>query len=217
MLGDYSGYIQIDGYAGYNVLFGDNSPRKRVGCLAHVVRKFKDFLKTLPNSQKKIHNARKVQELIDELYEIEKPIRSLPPDKRLQLRTESDAAEIFEKLQDFVTLEKENVAASPYLDALKYASNELPYIHRYLESGHVEIDNNYTEQSFRKLALGRRNWLFICAEKGAQASANIYSVLSTAKANGIEPYGFLHNIIERLPYCEKLEDYEALLPSKSQV
>jgi len=214
LLGDYSGYIQIDGYAGYNILFGDKSPRKRVGCLAHVLRKFKDFLKTLPKSLKKTHSARKIQIMIDDLYVIETPIRHLSAEKRLKIRKNSDAAKILDDIQDFIAVEVQSVAASPYLDALKYASNELPYIARYLENGHVEIDNNWTENSFRKLALGRRNWLFICAEKGAQASANIYSVLSTAKANGLEPYDFLLKIINQLPFCEKLEDYEALLPSK---
>ena len=77
----------------------------------------------------------------------------------------------------------------------------------------IEIDNNFAENAIRPFALGRRNWLFICSERGAQASANIYSILTTAKANGIEPYAYLERIISELPKCKTVDDYEALLPA----
>ena len=212
LLGDYSGYIQIDGYAGYNTLFGENSPRKRVGCLAHVYRKFKDYLKVIPKKERTNHEAKIIVEKIKALYEIEKPLRGLPAEQRHEQRNKSNAKKTINDLLDLIALEKQSVSSSsPYYKALNYALNELPHIKRYLEDGHIEIDNNLTENSFRKLALGKKNWMFICAERGAQASANIYSVLSTAKANGVEPYSFLLKVIKELPSCQKLEDYEELL------
>jgi transposase len=124
LLGTYEGFVQIDAYAGYDLLFGETSPR------------------------------------------------------------------------------------------IRYADDELPHIRHYLKHGAIELDNNLAENSFRPFALGRRNWMFICTEDGAQASANIYSLLITAKANGIEPVGYLPHVIERLPYYKTVEDFEALLPTQ---
>ena len=114
----------------------------------------------------------------------------------------------------FVADERLAVASSsPYYAALRYADDELPHIRNYLRHGAIELDNNLAENCFRPFALGRRNWLFMCTEDGAQASANIYSLLITAKANGLEPRSYLAQVIERLPFCETVADFEALLPS----
>lgn len=213
ILGDYRGFVQIDGYAGYNILFGEDRPRIRVGCMAHVMRKFKDLLKTLNKEQRAEHSAVKAVKMIKQLYQIEEACRSFQAEDRLKYRQENKAERIFRELQQFVTDEKQAVSkSSPYYSVLKYADNELPHIQHYLKHGFLEIDNNLAENAIRPFALGRRNWLFIIGEKGAKASANIYSLLMTAKANNIEPIEYLTNIIRNLPYCETLEDYESLLP-----
>jgi transposase len=214
LLGTYEGYIQIDGYAGYNVLFGEQSPRHRVGCMAHVVRKFKDLLKSLKKEERQGHGAVKAVALIDQLYKIEEGCRRLTPEARKTHRSQQNAETIFEELQQYVADERQAVSkSSPYYAPLRYADDELPYIKHYLSHGFIEIDNNLAENAIRPFALGRRNWLFIVSEKGAQASANIYSILITAKANGIEPVSYLTTIIRKLPLCKTVEDFEALLPS----
>ncbi len=82
----------------------------------------------------------------------------------------------------------------------------------YLEDGRLSIDNNATENAIRPFVLGRKNWLFSATPEGAEASATLFSLLETAKANGHEPYSYIRFIFEKLPYAETLEEYEALLP-----
>lgn len=214
LLGSYSGYVQIDGYGGYDILFDDKSPRTRVGCMAHVVRKFKDLLASIEKDLRAAHPAVTIVKMVKALYDIEDVCRPFLPEARLAYRLEQEAVKKFDDLAQLVADEKQAVAnSSPYYAALRYADDELPHIRHYLKHGAIEIDNNLTENAIRPFALGRRNWLFMCTEDGAEASANIYSLLITAKANGIEPVSYLTRVIERLPYCVTADDFEALLPA----
>ncbi len=152
--------------------------------------------------------------MIKELYDIEDICRPFTIDARKIYRLEQGAEMLLERLSQFVAEEKADVSSSsPYYVALHYADHELPQIRHYLKHGAIELDNNLAENCFRPFALGRRNWLFICTEDGAEASANIYSLLMTAKANGLEPHRYLTRVIERLPYCQTVDDFEALLPA----
>jgi transposase len=215
LLGSYVGYIQIDAYAGYDLLFGDTSPRTRVGCMAHVYRKFRDFLASLSTKEHRLgHPARKIMKLIEKLYDIEEICRPFTPEARRTYRLDQDAEKIFDNLALLIADERQSVAnSSPYYAALRYANDELPHIRHYLKHGSVELDNNLAENAIRPFALGRRNWLFMCTEDGAEASANIYSLLISAKANGLEPVSYLTRVIEQLPHCVTTEDFEALLPA----
>lgn len=214
LLGAYSGFVQIDGYQGYDVLFDDISPRTRVGCMAHVVRKFKDVLAATDKDLRPAHPAVKIVKMIKAIYDIEDVCRPFAPEGRKTYRLEQGAEKLLDDLARFVADEKLAVAtSSPYYAALRYADEELPHIRHYLKHGAIELDNNLTENAIRPFALGRRNWMFMCTEDGAQASANIYSLLVTAKANGIEPLTYLTRVIERLPYCETIDDFEELLPA----
>ncbi len=214
LLGSYEGFVQIDGFASYDLLFGDTSPRTRVGCMAHVVRKFKDVIATTAKDQRAAHPAAKIVKMVKALYEIEDVCRPFAPETRLAYRLEQGAEHLFDDLAQLVADERQAVASSsPYFAALRYADEELPHIRNYLEHGAIELDNNLAENSFRPFALGRKNWLFMCTEAGAQASANIYSLLLTAKANGVEPVSYLTRVIERLPDCVTADDFEALLPA----
>ena len=214
LIKDYQGYVQVDGYAGYDVLFKWGSRRIRIGCLAHCLRKFKDLLASITKEKRAQHPANEIVALMKELYKIEHSCRGLTYEERFEKRKASNAEKIFDQLEDLVAKEMMNLSSkSPYYRALRYSSDELPLIRKYLHHGMIEIDNNFTENAIRPFALGRRNWLFICSERGAQASANIYSLLVTAKANNIDPSLYLQKVIERLPYCNETEDYAALLPS----
>lgn len=216
LLKDYEGYVQVDGYAGYNILFGEDSPRKRVGCAAHCLRKFKDYRRSLEKEHRPRHSVNKITALFDKLYDIEEDFRekNLTPEQRFDARRQSEAESIIDDLLEMIEQELEDLSTeSPYYEALHYSQNELPLVKRYLENGAIEIDNNFAENAIRPFALGRRNWLFICSEQGAQASANIYSLLISAKANGLNPYDYMKKVIEKLPHCETADDYAELLPT----
>ena len=98
--------------------------------------------------------------------------------------------------------------------ALNYLHNEWDKLVRYLEDGRLEIDNNGAENAIRPFVLGRKNWLFSDSVKGVKASANLYSLIETAKANGLEPYAYLRHLFTELPKAQTVEAIEALLPGK---
>jgi hypothetical protein len=91
------------------------------------------------------------------------------------------------------------------------ASNWIKLV-RYTEAGYLPIDNNAAERAIRPFVIGRKNLLFSDTPKGAMASAQLYSLVETAKANGQEPYAWLRHVLERLPQATSLNDFEALLP-----
>ena len=96
--------------------------------------------------------------------------------------------------------------------AVTYLANNWEKLKRYVEEGYLPIDNNAAERAIRPFVIGRKNWLFSDTPKGAKASAQLYSLVETAKANGHEPYAWLRHALERLPMATSVEDYEALLP-----
>ena len=104
--------------------------------------------------------------------------------------------------------------------ALNYLHSEWSKLIRYLDDGRLEIDNNGAENAIRPFVLVRKNWLFSASVKGVKASANQYSLIETAKANGLEPYAYLRNLFTELPKAETVEAIETLLPgnlSKDQI
>ena len=96
--------------------------------------------------------------------------------------------------------------------AVLYTLKQWDRLVGYLEDGRLSPDNNFAENSIRPFVVGRKNWLFSGTPEGAGASALLYSLIETAKANGLEPYGYLRHIFEKPPLARTLEDYEALLP-----
>ena len=96
--------------------------------------------------------------------------------------------------------------------ALNYLHNEWDKLVRYLDDGRLEIDNNAAENAIRPFVLGRKNWLFSASVKGVKASANLYSLIETAKANGLEPYAYLRHVFTELPKATTVEAIEALVP-----
>jgi len=96
--------------------------------------------------------------------------------------------------------------------ALHYLHREWGKLIRYLDDGRIEIDNNGAENAIRPFVVGRKNWLFSASVKGVKASANLYSLIETAKANGLEPYAYLRYLFTALPKAETVEVIETLLP-----
>jgi transposase len=90
--------------------------------------------------------------------------------------------------------------------------HQWPHLTRYVEDGRYPIDNNAAENAIRPFVVGRKHWLFSASQAGATASANLYSLIETAKANGIEPYAYLRRVFTDLPNAQSVEQIEALLP-----
>lgn len=213
LLGDYSGYLQTDGLRSYDNLIATTT-NKRLGCMAHVRRKFVEVLKSISKSSRSEHPAANIVKLISTLYKVEEKARetSLFGVARVELR-QKESKIIFEQLENLVATQLlETGTKSPYGLGLKYASVELPKIKLYLANGECEIDNNLIENLIRPFALGRKNWLFSENIEGAESSAALYTLLQTAKLNDKPVVDYLEDVFEKLPTCQTLSDYEELLP-----
>lgn len=156
--------------------------------------------------------AKEAIERIGGLYQIEGHIRGSSPDKRLAAR-QRYAVPLLKSLhtwmiESLAQIEKKSALA----EAFRYSLNRWDALCRYTEDGRLEIDNSIAERSIRGIVVGRKGWLFSDTVKGAIASANLFSLVETAKANGLEPHAYLCHVFERLPHAKGLEDFEALLP-----
>ena len=210
-LKDYKGYLQCDGYPAYDEQ-GKCSDReiRLAGCWAHVRRKYFDVIKAAGNSR----IARKALKRINLLYRIEKKarLRNLSPDEIKALR-QKKSKKIVENFKKWVDKYAPEVPPTSTLGkAITYTQNEWPKLTVFLEDGRIPIDNNLVENAIRPFVIGRKNWLFSGSPRGADASAGLYSIIETAKANGLEPFWFLLHLFENLPKAETPADYAALLP-----
>ncbi len=209
----YSGYIQTDGYSGYNAL-GGRSGIVHVGCFAHVRRKFVEVVKARARAGKKKGYADKALEYIQQLYAIEKDadIGGLTSEGRYSLRQEKAVPVLKQFKQWLSDLSPKTPPQGLLGKAVSYALNQWERLESYTLDGLLRPDNNLAENAIRPFVVGRKNWLFSAAPRGAEASATIYSLIETAKANAIEPYRYLRYMFERLPLAESEADYKALLP-----
>jgi transposase len=218
LLAGFTGYLQTDGYDGYNAVVAVNG-LVHVGCMAHARRKFDEAVKAQGKKQS-ASNAHRGLALIRKLYRVEKQARKLTPEARHDHR-QRHARPILDELRSWLDESLPQVPpTSATGKALNYLHNEWDKLIRYLDDGRLEIDNNGAENAIRPFVLGRKNWLFSASVKGVQASANLYSLIETAKANGLEPYAYLRHLFTELPKAETVEAIEALLPgniSKDQI
>ncbi len=212
LLEGFAGYLQADGYSGYNGVVAEGG-LVQVGCMAHARRKFSEAVKGQGKNprQGKAHQG---LAWIQKLYRIEKQARTqqLSPPARKAHR-EQHAAPVLAKMRSWLDASIPNVPPGTLTGkALNYLHNEWPKLIRYLEDGRLEIDNNLAENAIRPFVIGRKNWLFSDSVQGVKASANLYSLVESAKANGLEPYQYLREVFTALPQAEKVEDIENLLP-----
>lgn len=212
----YHGVVQTDGYAGYGFL-DTTDGIEPMGCWAHVRRKFHDVIKALGTSQKgerKQGHADQALKYIRELYGIEKNAKeqNLTGAELISVRREK-AKPILDEFETWLTHRKEDVPPKSLLGkAVIYASNQWKRLGTYIEHANVTLDNNMAENTIRPFVIGRKNWLFNASPKGAAASAAMYSLIETAKANGLEPYWYFRYVLEKLPDAMTEADYLALLP-----
>ena len=210
LLADYRGYLQTDGYEGYNAVVADNAI-VRVGCMAHARRRFVDAVKA-QGKGKKTGIAPHALALIRKLYRIEKQARGFAPEERKKHR-DTYARPVLEKLREWLDIHLPQVPPKTATgEALSYLDAQWDKLIRYLDDGRLEIDNNLTENAIRPFVVGRKNFLFSQSVRGVTASASLYSLIETAKANGLEPYAYLREVFTRLPAAATVDDIEALLP-----
>lgn len=210
-LQDYRGFVQTDGYDGYEEL-GRQPGIIHAGCWAHVRRKFFEAKVV----SKQTGSADEALVLIDKLFDLERELRAqdLAPQEFLQCRREQ-AEPHLQKLQSWLENRQPQVPPSTLLGkAIGYALAQWPKLIRYLESSWLRPDNNACERAIRPFVIGRNNWVMSGSPAGATASAAWYSLIETSKLNGVEPYLYLRCILSRLPDSEVPEDFILLLPWK---
>ena len=214
LLGDYAGYLQVDGYEGYNKVIANNGITP-LGCMAHVRRKFDEALKAQGKSKnRKGSLAQQAMLRIRLLYKIEKETKDLNDEQRRALR-QSKAVPVLDGLREWLDQHLPVVVKQSALGkAMYYMDKQWPRLTVYAQDGRLKIDNNLCENAIRPFVIGRKNSLFSDTVSGAKASANLYSLIETAKANGLEPYAYLKKVFTELPKATCVEDIEALLPFK---
>jgi transposase len=214
LLEDYKGFLQSDDYAGYNAV-AKRDGMIHVGCLDHARRRFIKAVQAqhaIAGHEKGL--APQALLIIRKLYAIEKLARdaNMTPDQRHRLRAEK-AKPVWDELRVWLD---SNLGAVPPQSltgkAISYLASDWPRLIRYLDDGRIEISNVLCENAIRPFVIGRKNWLFSDTPEGAHASAKLYSIIETAKANGLEPFAYLRLIFAGLPQATTLADIEALLP-----
>jgi transposase len=220
LLGDFNGFLHTDGFEGYGAVCRNNGITQ-IGCWAHVRRKYDEALKAAginprkppagappPKARRPLQALRFMQRL----FAIEHRIREAEPEERWRVR-QSKSAPVVEAFRAWLdeTLPKV-VPGSAIGKALSYTISQWPKLIRFLDDGRAELHNNRAENAIRPFVIGRNNWKFSDTVAGAKASANLYSLIETAKANGLEPYGYLRRLFQELPKAESLEAIEVLLP-----
>ena len=209
---DFKGYLQSDGFSGYDAV-GRREGVVHVGCLAHARRKFDEALKAQRAGDRGGLAAEGLT-LIQRIYRIEKAAReaALTPEQRKQLRDER-ARPVWDELRRWLDAKRGHAPPQMLIGkAMTYLDNQWPQLIRVLNDGRLEVDNNRCENALRPFVLGRKAWLFSDTPAGAEASARLYGLIETAKANGCEPYAYLRRVFADLPKATTLSEIEALLP-----
>lgn len=212
LLKDAHGHLQSDGYAAYDAVAAQLS-LAHVGCFAHARRRFFEAIQALPQSERKRETAaHEMVRRIDALYAIEREIKTLEFEARTEVRRERAVPLLDALIARACELQEQTLPSGKLGEALAYLTKQWPKLVRYVDDGQIAIDTNLAENAIRPFALGRRNWLFADTVNGAKASATLYSLVETAKANGLEPYAYLRRLFEQLPRATTVIDFEALLP-----
>jgi transposase len=188
----FRGTLQADAYAGFNQLY-ENGRIEQAACWAHVRRKFYDLEQAHASPV-----AREALVRIGALYGIEEQIRGMPPSERHAVR-QAQAQPLLDSLRQWfeATLSKLSRKSETTV-AIRYALSRWDALTRYIKDGHIEIDNNAAERSLRGVALGRKNYLFAGSDTGGERAAAIYSLIGSAKLNGLDPEAYLRKVLTRI-------------------
>jgi transposase len=191
-LANFKGVLQADAYAGFNALY-ETGKVQEAACWAHARRKFYDLHVARPSAvtTEALHR-------IGELYAIEADIRGKPPDERLLARR-TRSRPLIDHFETWLRTTMETLSRkSDTTAAILYALNRWPALTRFCDDGAIEIDNSAAERALRGVAIGRRNYLFAGADSGGERAAAMYSLLGTARLNGIEPYAYMRYVLAHI-------------------
>jgi transposase len=209
-LARYSGILQADAYGGYNKLYESGrspGPIIEAACWSHARRKFFELADIAKNAKRKAQGrtptfvapmALAAVQRIDALFEIERAINGKSAAERLAVRQESSAGLVAD-LESWMRAERVKLSRhNDVAKAMDYMLTRWPSFTRFLNDGRICLSNNAAERAIRSLALGRRNWLFAGSDRGGQRAAIMYSLITTAKMNGVDPQAWLADILARI-------------------
>lgn len=198
-LKNFSGYLVTDGYKAYQTLENKRTDLHLAGCWVHAKRKFAELVKAVGKENVSGTISAQAVEKISELFHLDKQLKSMSAKKRLKKRQQilkPKVDEFFEWLNETLpSLPSESATAK----AINYCLNQENYLRSFLSNGSIPMDNNSAEQAIRPFTLGRKNWVNMFSSNGAEASAVIYSLVETAKANEIRVYDYLELLLTELP------------------
>lgn len=204
-LANYQGWVHADGYTGFNDIFAKEAVYE-MACMAHVRRKFVDIFQSQGSQI-----AEEAIRRIAVLYAVEKTVRGKSPNERVALR-QQDAKPVFNELEAWLAAQLDRISGKSELaKAIRYALGRMKKMRGYLENGSLELDNNCAERSIRCVALGRKNYLFVGSEGGGKAAAIAYTLIETAKLNGVDPQAWLTWVLARIA-DHKITRLDELLP-----
>jgi transposase len=205
-LRDYEGYLQADAYAGYRALY-DTGLVTEVACWAHARRKFYDARMTNPGV------CLQAIARIRTLYDVERNAREqeFEPDQILALRQER-AAPLLEQFRQWMN-ERDVLPKSPTGAAIQYVRSRWDAFTRYTTSGVLAIDNNPAENALRRVALGRKNWLFAGSDKGGRTAATLFTLIASASLHELDPYLWLRDALSRIADTP-INQLDELLPDR---
>ena len=210
LLGGTSLYMQGDAYQVHELLAKEESGIVRVGCFAHARRKFYEAA----HGNKKTGAAHEGMKYITQLYRVETELRADNRDDEAFVEARREQVKpILEKFHRWLVRKQETVVPSSLLGkAVNYTLDEWSALIRYLDHPALTPDNNAAENAIRPFVLGRKNWLFSGSPNGADASCTIYSLIETAKQNGLNPFSYLYYVLSEVPQITKTDDWDQLLP-----
>jgi transposase/sulfur relay (sulfurtransferase) DsrF/TusC family protein len=216
LLEGFAGVLQADGYSGYNAVC-QRQGVTRIGCFDHARRKFVEASRAAQTSgtRKKAGEPSKADVALGKirtLYAIEQGIKDLDDEKKQQARQEHSVP-VLEDLKQWLEHHVSRIPKGSLThQAIIYTLNQWEYLIGYCRDGKLHISNALAENAIRPFAVGRKAWLFADTPHGARASATCYSLVETAKLNGLEPYAYLKHVLERIGDADTVEKLEALLP-----
>jgi transposase len=196
----FDGYLQADGYQGY-----EQVDAELIGCMAHARRKFVEAQTAGPKN--KSGRAQLAINKIAKLYRIEKEIKGLSASEKYKIRREKSRPLLNEFKQWLDKSIQQVLPKSAIGKAIRYCLNQWEKLRGYIKNGDISIDNNRAERAIKPFVIGRKNWMFCNTASGANASAILYSLIETAKANGLVAFDYLMLLLEELPKQPKDLDY----------
>lgn len=203
----FKGCLHVDGYPGYHKV----KEVTLVGCWAHARRKYDEALKAAPEARRNPHSvAAQGLAWCNQLFAIERELKEATTEERLAAR-EEQSRPVLDAYYAWLRQQKSRTMPKSLLgQAMGYSLNQWDKLTAFMKDGRLELDNNRGERSIKPFVIGRKNWLFAHTPRGAKASAAIYSVIETAKENGLHPFRYLTHLFEQLPQLANLQEPQAL-------